>query len=114
MSLPIQQHTADFATAPQLQPSDMAAVAAAGFKTVVCNRPDFEHGPDQPASAAVEAAAVAAGLKYIFLPVVPGMVTEAQARAMADVVRNEAAPILAFCRSGSRSTNLRQLAQSFL
>ena len=48
-------------TSAQLQPEDMAQVAAAGFRSVVNNRPDFEGGPDQPTSAAIEAAAVAAG-----------------------------------------------------
>lgn len=114
MQLPIHQHSADFATAPQLAPADMAQVAAMGFKTVVCNRPDFEHDPDQPASRAIEAAAIAAGLRYFFLPVTPGAITEEQAKAMADILQKEAAPVLAFCRSGARSTHLRQLAAQFL
>ena len=47
----------------------MAEAAAAGFKSVINNRPDFEGGPDQPTNAAIEAAARAAGLEYAFLPV---------------------------------------------
>jgi uncharacterized protein (TIGR01244 family) len=114
MPLPIQQHTPDFATAAQLSPADMAAVAALGFKTVVCNRPDFEYGAGQPETADIEAAAAAAGLNYIFLPVIPGQITEAQATRMADIVKTEATPLLAFCRTGTRSLNLRQLAQQFM
>ena len=47
MSTPINSLTSDFAVAPQLGPDDMAAVAAAGFKSVIINRPDFEDGPNQ-------------------------------------------------------------------
>ena len=49
----------------------MAEAAAAGFRSVVNNRPDFEGGPSQPTSASVEAAAHAAGLDYVWLPVAP-------------------------------------------
>ena len=68
-NLPLQQLAADFCVAPQLEPDAMAAAAAAGFKSVINNRPDFEHGPDQPTNAQIEAAAHAAGLAYAFLPV---------------------------------------------
>jgi len=60
--LPVQRLTDEVCVAPQLTPDAMAAVAAAGFRSVVNNRPDFEGGPDQPTSAAIEAAALAAGL----------------------------------------------------
>ena len=48
MSVPINALSADFAVAPQLAAEDMAAVAEAGFKSVIINRPDFEGGPAQP------------------------------------------------------------------
>ena len=63
---------ADVSVAPQLAPEAMAEAAAAGFRSVINNRPDFEGGPDQPTSRAIEAAARAAGLEYAWLPVAPG------------------------------------------
>ena len=60
-TLPIQQVAPDFCVAPQLAPAAMAEAAAAGFRSVVNNRPDFEHGPDQPTSAEIAAAAPNSG-----------------------------------------------------
>ena len=57
MSLPMQQIAADVSVAPQLTPEAMAEAARLGFKAVVNNRPDFEHGPDQPTRPSIQAAA---------------------------------------------------------
>lgn len=98
--------TPEFSVAPQLEPAAMAAAAAAGFRSVINNRPDFEGGPDQPTSAAVEAAARAAGLEYRHLPVNGAYQSPeeiAQFRQLLDTLPH---PILAFCRSGARSTKL--------
>lgn len=109
-SLPIRQVAADFCVAPQLTPETMAELAALGFRSVINNRPDFEGGPDQPTSAAMEAAAVAAGLAYRHLPVSGMYQSPEEAAAMAQLLRELPAPVLAFCRSGARSTKLFQLA----
>jgi len=106
MSISVNQHTPEFCTAGQLQPEDMAALAAHGIRTVINNRPDGEGGPDQPLSDAIEAAARAAGMDYHYIPVVSGQVTQAQVDAMASAIEHAASPVLAFCRSGARSTNL--------
>ena len=106
MNLPIQMLSPDFAVAPQLAPEAMAAAAAAGFRSVINNRPDGEGGPDQPLSSAIEAAARAAGMDYHYIPVISGQVTQAQVDAMAATVAQAATPVLAFCRSGARSNNL--------
>ena len=93
--------TDDYAVAPQILPEDMAAAAAQGFVLVINNRPDGEQ-PGQPSSAAMEAAARAAGLGYLYNPVRGGPGDEniaAQARAVAEAK----GPVLAFCRSGTRS-----------
>ncbi len=100
----------DVYVAPQLHPQNMAAVAEAGFKSVVNNRPDFEAGPDQPTSAAVEAAALAAGLQYHHLPVAGGYQSPEEVAAFAELLAKLPRPLLAFCRSGTRSANLYQLA----
>ena len=96
----------DFATAAQLTPDDVAQAAAAGFRSIVNNRPDFEGGPSQPTSQAMQQAAAAAGLDYAFVPVQPAFQTPdeiARMRAALDTLRK---PVLGFCRSGTRTGNL--------
>ena len=98
--------------AGQLTPEAMAEAAAAGFRSVVNNRPDFEHGPDQPANAAIEAAARAAGLEYRFLPVAGGYQSPEEIAAFAQLLGQLPRPLLVFCRTGNRSANLfRQATQ---
>ncbi|HOB95714.1 MAG TPA: TIGR01244 family sulfur transferase [Aquabacterium sp.] len=109
-SLPLRQIADTVCVAPQLTPEAMAEVARLGFKSVVNNRPDFEHGPDQPTSAAIEAAAVAAGLAYRHLPVDGGWQSPEQIAAFAQLLAELPQPLLAFCRSGARSTRLFQQA----
>lgn len=111
MSLPLQALTPDVCVAPQLTPEAMAEAAAAGFKSIVNNRPDFEHGPDQPTSAAIQAAAEAAGLEYRHLPVAGGYQSPQEIAAFADLLAELPRPLLAFCRSGARSTRLFIQAQ---
>lgn len=106
MSIQIRQIAPDVCVAPQLAPEHMAELARLGFRSVVNNRPDFEHGPDQPPQADIEAAAQAAGLEYRFLPVSGGFQTPEQVAAMAELLGNLPRPLLMFCRSGSRSANL--------
>ncbi|MBC8055628.1 MAG: TIGR01244 family phosphatase [Rhizobiales bacterium] len=102
----VQQLSADVGVAPQLDPSAMAWAAQAGFRSVINNRPDFEGGPDQPTSAAIEAAAKAAGLAYAYLPVEPAVQTPDEIARFAALLTELPKPILAFCRSGTRSGKL--------
>jgi uncharacterized protein (TIGR01244 family) len=95
-----------FAVAPQLSPDDMAEVAAAGYKSVIINRPDFEGGPDQPSSTDVMAAARAAGLKAEYLPVISGAASAQDVLHFAELLKQLPAPVLAFCRTGTRSASL--------
>ncbi len=105
-SLPTQRIAADVCVAPQLSPAAMADAAAAGFRSVINNRPDFEHGPDQPTSAAIEAAALAAGLQYAHLPVAGGYQSPDEIARFAALIAAMPRPLLCFCRSGARSTRL--------
>jgi uncharacterized protein (TIGR01244 family) len=111
-TLPVRQVAADVCVAPQLTPAAMAEAAAAGFKSVVNNRPDFEHGPDQPTSAQIEAAARAAGLEYRHLPVDGGYQSPQEIEAFAQLLQTLPRPMLVFCRSGARSTRLFMAAQA--
>lgn len=105
-ALSLQALTSDISVAPQLEPATMAAVAAAGFRSVINNRPDFEGGPQQPTNATIEAAATAAGLTYAFLPVSGTYQSPDEIARFAKLLTELPRPILAFCRSGARSTKL--------
>ncbi len=109
-SLPARAIAPDVCVAPQLTPEAMAEAARAGFRSVVNNRPDFEHGPDQPSNAQMEAAAQAAGLQYRYLPVDGGYQSPEQIAAFAVLLQQLPRPLLLFCRSGARSTRLFQAA----
>jgi uncharacterized protein (TIGR01244 family) len=98
------------AAAGQIAPADVAAIAAHGFKTVINNRPDGEGGDAQPTSAQLQSAAQAAGLAYVYLPVISGQLTPEQVIAMAGTLHAAATPIFAFCRSGARTEHLFRLA----
>lgn len=111
-ALPLRQIADTVCVSPQLTPEAMAELARLGFKSVINNRPDFEHGPDQPTSAAVQAAAEAAGLAYRHLPVDGGFQTPGQIAAFKALLAELPHPVLAFCRSGARSTKLFVQAQS--
>ena len=106
MTLPFKSLTKDVAVAPQLGPEAMAEAVAAGFRSVINNRPDFEGGPDQPTSASIEAAARAAGLQYEWLPVAPNAHSADEIARFAELLETLPTPILAFCRSGARSSKL--------
>ena len=110
MNLQIDPLNADFATSPQVQPVEMTAVAAAGYRSVINNRPDGEGGADQPTSADIERAARAAGLNYVYLPVIPTAIKPEEVARMAALVTELPKPILAFCRTGGRAAKLYQLA----
>ena len=110
-TLPIRAVAPDVCAAPQLTPEAMAEAARAGFRSVVNNRPDFEHGPDQPTNAEIEAAARAAGLEYRFLPVAGGYQSPEEIAAFARLLAELPRPLLLFCRSGARSTRLFMQAQ---
>ena len=97
----IRPLTPGFAVSPQIEPGDAAAIAAAGYNAVICNRPDGEVPPELQAEA-VRAAAEAAGLRFVLLPIERGGLTpelaERQRAAAAEGGR-----ALAYCASGTRS-----------
>lgn len=110
MNLPISCHSNTFGTLGQIDPSHLIEIVNQGYKSVINNRPDFEDGPRQPKNAEIQAQAEALGLSYAYLPVIAGAITHEQVLEMARLLKTMPEPILAFCRSGSRSTNLYQLA----
>ena len=95
--------------APQITPDDIAALKAAGFVAIVNNRPDNEE-QGQPDGNAIRAAAEAAGLSYAAIPVTHAGFSHPQIDAMTQVLVAADGPVLAYCRSGTRSCNLWALA----
>src|SRR5580704_8443644 len=102
--------TDGYTVAPQISPADLATAAQQGFTLVINNRPDGE-SPDQPSSAEMAAAARAAGLDYLYNPVRGGPGPE-QVAAQAEAVAAAKGPVLAFCRSGTRSIITWSLGQA--
>ena len=99
------------AVSAQIVPTDIAAIAQAGFKSVICNRPDGE-GADQPGFKEIEAAAIGAGLQIRYLPAESGKVTDEQGVAFGRLLDELPKPVLAYCRTGMRSTTMWALANA--
>jgi uncharacterized protein (TIGR01244 family) len=97
--------------APQIAPEDVALLAEQGFGFVINNRPDEEE-MGQPGGDAIRAAAEAAGLGYAAIPVTHAGFSSAQVEAMAAALAESSGPVLAYCRSGTRSCNLWALAEA--
>lgn len=95
---------------PQIDLADVAAAAAQGVTMIVNNRPEGE-SDDQTPGAEIEAAARAAGLAYVAIPVTHAVFSEGQVKAMAEALAGEGR-VLAYCRSGTRSTLLWALAEA--
>jgi sulfide:quinone oxidoreductase len=104
------EHTPLFATAGQLTTDDFAAIKAAGFATVVCNRPDFEGGSDQPTIDQVAAAAKMHGLEFDALPFSGAQLSPQIAEQFAQLIGAATKPVLAYCRTGMRSTAVYHMA----
>ena len=96
--------------AGQVAPADVPALAAEGVTMIVNNRPDGEEA-GQPSGAEIEAAARAVGLEYRCIPVAGG-ISPRQVEAMADALAAAEGKVVAFCRSGTRSTYLWALARA--
>lgn len=96
---------------PQISPADVAELAASGYRSIVCNRPDGE-GEDQPSAASIAAEAERHGLEFAYVPAVSGAIGEKDVDAMVRTLARLPGPVLAYCRSGARSTKLYELAQS--
>lgn len=98
-----------YATSPQITPEDVPEIAAAGYRRVVCNRPDSENPPGLQA-ADIRKAAEATGLDFVFNPVVGGALTEENVAAQARAIDTAPGPVFAYCASGNRSSIVWALA----
>jgi uncharacterized protein (TIGR01244 family) len=107
----IRQIDDSISVAPQITPADVAEIARAGFVAIVNNRPDDEEG-GQPEGDAIRAAAEAAGLAYTAIPITHAGFSGNQVEAMVVALQAADGPVLAYCRSGTRSCNLWALARA--
>lgn len=104
---PINSH---FAVSAQLSVHDVAEAAKAGYTTIINNRPDFE-APDQPSGAQIEAACLSHGLAYFHAPTT-APTSPKDGAAMQAALASARGPVLAFCRSGTRSITLWAMVQA--
>lgn len=111
MTLDLRRLTSDYAVAPQIEPSDMSAIKAAGYVMVINNRPDAEIGPGLQSAAMAEAAR-AAGLAYVNNPVTPGQFTADLVERQRSAMESAAGPVFTYCASGNRSTIVWELANA--
>ncbi|MFM2485971.1 TIGR01244 family sulfur transferase [Celerinatantimonas yamalensis] len=101
----------NFAVSPQIEHTDLHDIAQLGFKTIICNRPDGEHH-EQPSQQQLAQLAEELGLTFIYLPLQNGQIQQADGRQLAATIAETELPILAFCRSGTRSAIAWALANT--
>ena len=106
----LRRITDDFTVSPQIEVSDIPAIAAAGYQSVLCNRPDGEE-PNQCAYDAVAQAAQEAGLEVRSVPIISGMVRPEDLDAFNAALSEMPRPVLAYCRTGTRCTMLWTIAK---
>ncbi len=105
----ILEITPDYSVSGQIGVEDVAEIATQGYRAIMCNRPDGE-SPGQTPASEIGAAAEAAGLAFVFVPVISGQITQTNVDDFAAALRDLPGPVLAYCRSGARCQNLHALA----
>ncbi|MCT4611017.1 MAG: bifunctional protein tyrosine phosphatase family protein/NAD(P)/FAD-dependent oxidoreductase [Pelagimonas sp.] len=101
----------DLTVSPQISPADVAEIARAGYRAIVCHRPDGE-GMDQPSFEEIRAMAREAGLEVAYQPVISGRVQDEDAQSFGQLMRELPGPVFAYCRTGTRSATLWALSQA--
>jgi sulfide:quinone oxidoreductase len=91
----------DFAISSQVSPGDVTTIAAAGYRAVVCNRPDGEEAL-QPAAHEVEAACDEHGIDFHYLPFSGAELPAGLIESFRSALTDADGPVLAYCRSGQR------------
>lgn len=107
----IRQITADYSVAPQITVADVPAIAEAGFRMVICNRPESEVSPAESTSV-MRAAVEAAGMVWAENSFSSNMLTLGNVEAQRELAAGADGPVLAYCRSGTRSATVWALAQA--
>lgn len=102
---------ANFSSSPQIDVEDLHEIQAAGFKSVICNRPDSEDGGAHTDHNLIEAEAKKLGLEFAYLPVVPGQITDTNVADFKMVISKLTGPTVGYCRLGIRSKTLYERAR---
>ena len=100
-----------YSVSPQIEPEDIAAIKAAGYTTVICNRPDAEIPPELQADA-MRAQVEGAGMDFVLNPVIGGALTQENVDAQRSAIDGASGPVLAYCASGNRSSIVWALANA--
>ena len=106
----LKQVNPEFYVAEQITVQDVQHIASQGIQSIICNRPDGE-GADQPNVIEIQQAAAQHGIHIEYLPVTSGKVSDEQAEEFKNLYLKMQKPILAYCRTGTRSITLWALAQ---
>ena len=107
----LKKITEKTAVSPQITPQDIAAIKEAGFRAIICNRPDGE-GADQPSFEEIEATAKKVGLEAAYVPVTSGKVRDEDVESFGAALKDLPRPVLAYCRTGTRSATLWSFHES--
>lgn len=99
----------DYSVSPQIEAEDVDIVSLLGFRSIVCHRPDSEQA-DQPEFSSIADRAARLGIAVRHIPVLSTGLTEEAVSAMAQALDDLPRPILAYCRSGARSTKIYEQA----
>lgn len=99
----LRQITEGYSVTPQIEPSDVATLAAMGVRTLICNRPDGENPPALQA-AAIQAEAEKHGIEFVYNPFQGQTMTQDHIDEQADAIADSDGPVVAYCASGNRST----------
>jgi uncharacterized protein (TIGR01244 family) len=100
---PLTRIDANFSASPQIDAKDLVDIKVAGFKSVICNRPDSEDGGTHPDHNLLEAAANELGLGFAYLPIIPGQINDTNIANFKTIVNKLPAPTVGYCRLGIRS-----------
>jgi sulfide:quinone oxidoreductase len=103
--------TPSLSVSSQLNEDDIAQAALKGFRAIIDNRPDGEE-PGQLSAASVQSLAVAHGMAFAYVPAISGKIGDEEVACMADALARLDGPVLAYCRTGTRSTTLWALSQA--
>ena len=107
----IRALTPDYSVSPQIEPGDLPAIKAAGYTTIIDNRPDGEIPPHLH-TATMRAAAEALGLAFVANPVIGGALTMDNVTTQGAAIAAATGPVLAYCASGNRSSVVWALAHA--
>ena len=108
---PLTRIDETFRPARKSTSDDLAEIKAAGFKTVICNRPDDEDGGAHADHALLESTARTLGLEFFYLPVVPGQINDSHVSQFKTAIETLPGPVLGYCKLGMRAKTLYQRAR---